>query len=64
MVIKVSNLLHALEHQPATENVLTWNALSNTNMNAINSALGFVPLDHWWEWQLRLRANVPAGDRQ
>lgn len=56
MLIKVDNLLNALRHEPETRSVFTWNALTNTHMNAINAGLGFRPVDRWWEWQLRVRS--------
>ncbi|MQA61670.1 MAG: GNAT family N-acetyltransferase [Actinophytocola sp.] len=54
MITKAANLRFALEHEPATRTVMTINAESNGPMNAINAALGFVPFDHWAEWQVRL----------
>lgn len=58
MIIKVANLRFALEHEYATRTVMTTNAESNGPMNAINAALGFVPFDHWAEWQVRLAFNA------
>lgn len=51
-VVKIENLRFAIGHEPLTRAVTTWNALDNGPMNAINAALGFVPIDHWGEWQL------------
>lgn len=61
-IIKVANLRFALEHESATRTVMTTNAESNGPMNAINAALGFVPFDHWAEWQFRQARNATARD--
>jgi GNAT superfamily N-acetyltransferase len=53
-VLKVENHRFVLEHEPALRRVMTWNAVSNAHMIAINEAMGFRPLDEWCDWQLRL----------
>lgn len=53
-LLKVANHAFAFEHEPATRTVFTYNAESNRHMNAINTALGFAPIDRWAESQLRL----------
>lgn len=52
--IKVANLLAILDAQPELRTVLTWNAVSNDPMIAVNEAMGFRLWDHWGEWQARL----------
>lgn len=53
-LLKAENLHFALTHQPAMRTVLTWNAVSNDHMIAVNEAMGFRLWDHWGEWQVRL----------
>jgi hypothetical protein len=46
---------HALfEAQPAARSLLTWNAVENRHMLAINTLLGFKPAGYEGEWQKRL----------
>ncbi|MGH3432954.1 MAG: GNAT family N-acetyltransferase, partial [Thermocrispum sp.] len=54
VLLKVANQAYAFEREPATRTVFTWNAESNQHMNAINTALGFAPIDRWAESQLLL----------
>jgi GNAT superfamily N-acetyltransferase len=51
---KIENLRYALVHEPALENIDTWNAEVNTYMIAINEAMGFHPVDRWTAWQHEL----------
>lgn len=53
-ILKVANHRFAFGHEPATRTVFTWNAESNQHMNAINTALGFSPIDRWAESQQHL----------
>ncbi|GAA0625239.1 GNAT family N-acetyltransferase [Sporichthya brevicatena] len=52
--VKVANLAHLLRHRPTVRTLLTWNAVSNSPMIAVNEAMGFRLWDHWGEWQVRL----------
>lgn len=54
VLLKVANLRFTLEHCPDLATVLTWNAVSNAPMIAVNEAMGFRLFDHWGEWQIRL----------
>ena len=54
LVIKAHNLALLREAAPGVRWVNTWNALSNTHMVAVNDRLGFVPVERWTEWELRL----------
>ena len=42
------------EAAPGVQWVNIWNALSNTHMVAADDRLGFVPVERWTEWELRL----------
>ena len=42
------------EAAPGVRWVKTWNTLSNTHMVAVDDRLGFVPVERWTEWELRL----------
>lgn len=53
-LLKAANLRFTLVHCPDMATVLTWNAVSNAPMIAVNEAMGFRPFDHWGEWQIRL----------
>jgi len=53
-LLKVANHRFTFDREPATRTVFTWNAESNQHMNAINTALGFAPIDRWAESQLHL----------
>ena len=69
LVIKANNLALLCETALGVRWVNTWNALSNTHMVAVNDRLGFVPVERWTEWELRLRARVrrerpPRGHRR
>jgi GNAT superfamily N-acetyltransferase len=52
LAMKLANLQRLRDSEPATRYVNTWNAASNVHMVAINEALGFRPVERWWEWQL------------
>lgn len=54
ILVKAANLRFTLAHEPAMATVLTWNAVSNAHMIAVNEAMGFRLWDHWGEWQIRL----------
>jgi GNAT superfamily N-acetyltransferase len=49
--VKVANLRHTRQAEPALRTVDTWNAAANAHMIAINEALGFRALDEWHQWQ-------------
>lgn len=52
--IKATNLRQLLGHRKELRTLLTWNAVSNDPMIAVNEAMGFRLWDHWGEWQARL----------
>jgi GNAT superfamily N-acetyltransferase len=54
MLLKTANLQALVRDQPQIRYVNTWNADGNTHMIAVNEALGFRPMEGWWEWQLDL----------
>lgn len=54
MLVKVDNLRRAKELWPDATSVMTWNAVENQHMLAINIALGFKPSGFEGEWQKRL----------
>jgi GNAT superfamily N-acetyltransferase len=54
LLIKAANLRAAHHRWPAARSVLTWNAVENQHMLAINIALGFKPAGYEGEWQKRL----------
>jgi GNAT superfamily N-acetyltransferase len=47
LLVKLSNLAQAREHEPALRVVNTWNARQNGHMIAINEAMGFRAIDAW-----------------
>jgi GNAT superfamily N-acetyltransferase len=51
LLVKVENLRHVLEHQPAARFIDTFNAAENTYMISINEAVGFRAVDGWQVWQ-------------
>jgi GNAT superfamily N-acetyltransferase len=51
LLVKVENLRHALEYEPGTRHIDTFNAVENDHMIAINEALGFRSLDCLTIWQ-------------
>lgn len=55
MRVKIANLRRARQEWPAAEHVLTWNAVENRHMLAINISLGFRPAGYQGEWQKRLK---------
>ncbi|MET7329995.1 GNAT family N-acetyltransferase [Nonomuraea sp. NPDC005650] len=54
LLLKLANLLWLREREPHLERIITWNAMSNAHMLAINEAMGFELLDEWNEWRLEL----------
>jgi GNAT superfamily N-acetyltransferase len=54
LLIKTANLRAAQHRWPAARSVLTWNAVENRHMLAINNLLGFKPAGYEGEWQKRL----------
>ncbi len=54
LLVKTANLRAAQERWPAARSVLTWNAVENRHMLAINITLGFKPAGYEGEWQKRL----------
>jgi GNAT superfamily N-acetyltransferase len=53
-VLKVDNLRLLRRQSPRTRWLHTWNAADNTQMVAINEAVGFRPVEQWAEWVLPL----------
>ena len=51
LVVKIDNMRHTLEHEPALAVIDTWNAAENSFMISINETLGFRAVDGWVEWQ-------------
>jgi GNAT superfamily N-acetyltransferase len=51
IIVKIENLRYARAHEPAVENIDTWNAAVNDHMIAINEAVGFRAVDCWTSWQ-------------
>ncbi|WPU08376.1 GNAT family N-acetyltransferase [Pseudarthrobacter oxydans] len=54
LLVKLANLRRAQGRWPSVRSVLTWNAIENRHMLAINNALGFRPAGYEGEWQKRL----------
>ena len=54
LVVKVANLRHLKSVSPESVSVQTYNAVDNTHMLAVNKLLGFVPLERYMNWQLKL----------
>ncbi|MEW9548020.1 GNAT family N-acetyltransferase [Nonomuraea sp. NPDC050783] len=54
LLVKLANLLWLREREPHLERVITWNAVTNAHMLAINEALGYRLLDEWHTWRLEL----------
>jgi len=54
LALKCANLLALIDHNPAINTVVTWNAESNAHMLAVNHALGFRPQSRWEEVSLKL----------
>ncbi len=54
MLVKTANLALLLAENPAAQRVHTWNAVENSFMLAINSALGFAAMCTEGAWQARL----------
>ncbi|HEY9294628.1 MAG TPA: GNAT family N-acetyltransferase [Microlunatus sp.] len=53
MAVKIANLRQLQSHQSAAA-VITYNADSNSYMNAVNEQLGFVPVERMGEFQKKL----------
>jgi RimJ/RimL family protein N-acetyltransferase len=56
-IVKSANHVYAQAHQPALRVVEAWNAEENTHMRAVNTTLGFQPVDRWSVFQLPVRAR-------
>ncbi|MEV0344875.1 GNAT family N-acetyltransferase [Nonomuraea sp. NPDC050680] len=54
LLLKIGNLLWLREREPHIERVITWNAVSNAHMLAINEALGFELFDEQTDWRLEI----------
>ena len=54
LLVKLDNLAHALEHEPGTRHVDTFNALDNARMIAIDDELGFRLSERWLIWQAQV----------
>jgi GNAT superfamily N-acetyltransferase len=53
-IMKQANTAWFHAEQPTATKIITWNAVTNTHMIAINEQLGYRLLDVWNEWQLSL----------
>ena len=64
LVVKAANHAFARSHEPALTAVDAWNAEDNVHMRAVNTALGFQPVDAWSDFQIRVPTSRswPAGD--
>ncbi|NAS23082.1 GNAT family N-acetyltransferase [Herbidospora sp. NEAU-GS84] len=51
--VKLRNTARMFAAEPGVERVITWNAVSNRHMIAINERLGYEFLDVWRIWELR-----------
>lgn len=58
--LKAALALRLLDERPEVSRVETWNAGSNQAMLAINTGLGFVPLEEWGAWQAPVDAVEAA----
>ncbi|GAA1556280.1 GNAT family N-acetyltransferase [Kribbella lupini] len=56
LLVKAANHAYAESNEPALRAIDAWNAEDNTPMRAVNTALGFRPVDRWSVFQL----PVPA----
>jgi len=54
LVVKIDNMRHTLEHEPALAVIDTWNAAENSFMISINETLGFRAVDGWMARQQEL----------
>ena len=52
LIAKSANHAYARAHEPALAAVDSWNAEENTHMRAVNTTLGFEPVDAWAAFQL------------
>lgn len=66
LLMKVAMLELITEREPGVRQVITGNADSNQHMIAINTALGFRPLERWRSWELPAAAalTLPAASAQ
>ncbi|WP_170990883.1 GNAT family N-acetyltransferase [Herbidospora galbida] len=51
--VKLRNTARMFAAEPAVDRVITWNAVTNAHMIAINERLGYELLDVWRIWELR-----------
>ncbi|MBV1855232.1 GNAT family N-acetyltransferase [Catellatospora tritici] len=56
LIVKSANHSYTRAHEPALHVIDAWNAEENTHMRAVNTRLGFQPVDGWSVFQL----SVPA----
>ncbi|MFG1943691.1 GNAT family N-acetyltransferase [Nonomuraea sp. NPDC048826] len=54
LALKLATLFWLREREPQIDRIVTWNAVSNRHMLAINEAMGYELLDEWHEWRLPL----------
>jgi RimJ/RimL family protein N-acetyltransferase len=59
----VANIRLLRREHPEARGIITWNAESNTDMVAVNDALGFRPRARFCQWQLRLSADRAHAHR-
>lgn len=54
LLLKIANLHQVRADLPDVHYLNTWNADENAHMVAVNTAVGFVAMEGWGEWQLDL----------
>ncbi|GAA1017142.1 N-acetyltransferase [Acrocarpospora pleiomorpha] len=54
LIMKQANTTWFHNQEPTATRIITWNAVTNARMIAINERLGYQLLDVWNEWQLSL----------
>jgi GNAT superfamily N-acetyltransferase len=54
MRIKIANLRNLLQAFPTAETIITWNALDNSYMRAVNKAIGYREAERYATWQLQV----------
>ncbi|MCA2225212.1 hypothetical protein [Nonomuraea aurantiaca] len=61
LLLKIGNLLWLRDREPHIERLITWNAVSNAHMLAINEAMGYELFDEHKEWRLEIQAGRRPG---
>lgn len=57
LLVKSANHAYTQAHEPALRTIEAWNAEENTHMRAVNTLLGFQPVDAWSTFQLPVPAT-------